>query len=214
MLDLLVQLGIVFDMSIVSGVKYDTRHIKLDYTQCEEDFLPYYPVMTDARKVSNKEEPIICLPTNCFYASRRQLFLHHVEKIKQKVNAKSSVSSGSRTVESYGHEWAQVGENKAKRVLQKVVVPYVKGKHMISDLAQLDYPLLVEMLSSIRRRAGRSGLQNVPVVLENHTKDIRDFSDIERFLEKAVPNTDIKFLTLTELATKLREGFFPVRTRS
>ena len=214
MLDLLVQLEIVFDMSIVSGVKYDTRHIKLDYTQCEEDFLPYYPVMADARKVSNKEEPIICLPTNCFYASRRQLFLHHVERIKQKVSAKSSVSSGSRTVESYGHEWAQVGESKAKRVLQKVVVPYVKGKHMISDLAQLDYPLLVEMLSSIRRRAGRSGLQNVPVVLENHTKDIRDFSDIERFLETAVPSTDIKFLTLTELATKLREGFFPVRTRS
>ena len=30
MLELLVELGIVFDMSIVAGVKYDTRNIKLD----------------------------------------------------------------------------------------------------------------------------------------------------------------------------------------
>ena len=59
MLDLLVELGIAFDMSIVAGVKYDTRNIKLDYTGCEEDFLPYYPVMTDARRVSDKIEPIV-----------------------------------------------------------------------------------------------------------------------------------------------------------
>jgi hypothetical protein len=70
------------------------------------------------------------------------------------------------------------------------------------------------MLSSIRKRARRSGLQDIPVVLENHTKDIRDFSDLERFLELTAQNTDIKFLTLTELAIKLREGFFPVRIRS
>jgi hypothetical protein len=54
MLELLVELGIVFDMSIVAGVMYDTRNIKLDYTGCEEEFLPYYPVMTDARKVRTR----------------------------------------------------------------------------------------------------------------------------------------------------------------
>ena len=214
LLGLLVRLGIVFDMSIVSGVKYDTRHVKLDYTHCDEDFLPYYPVMTDARRVSKEKEPIVCVPTNCFYASRRQLFLHHLEKVRRKVNPPATVSTGSRTVETYGREWAQVGESRAKRVLEKVVVPYVKGKHMISDLAQLDYPLLREMLSSIRKRARSSGLKDVPVVLENHTKDIRDFSDIERFLEEITPEPDIKFLTLTELAAKLKAGFFPIRTRS
>src|ERR1051325_5458238 len=46
MLELLVELGIVFDMSIVGGVRYDTRNINLDYSNCEEDFLPYFPVMT------------------------------------------------------------------------------------------------------------------------------------------------------------------------
>ena len=83
MLELLVELGIVFDMSIVAGVKYDTRNIKLDYTGCEEEFF----------------------------------------------------------------------------------------------------------------------------VLENHTKDIQNFSDLERFLEKAAESSDIKFVTLTELARNLKQKF-------
>ena len=112
MLDLLVELGIVFDMSIVAGVKYDTRNIKLDYTDCEEEFLPYYPVMTDARRVSDKIEPIVCVPTNCFYASRRQVLQHHldkaVSKIRNKISGPTSVSNNGRSVEVYGEEWAQI----------------------------------------------------------------------------------------------------------
>ena len=78
MLSLLAEFGIVFDMSIVGGVRYQTRRIELDYSKCEEDFLPYYPVMTDARRVSEKPEPIVCLPTNHFYGSRRSTLQHHV----------------------------------------------------------------------------------------------------------------------------------------
>src|SRR3954464_9942562 len=108
MLNLLVRLGIVFDMSIVGGVRYETKNISLDYTNCEEDFLPYYPQMTDARKVSDKVEPIICVPTNHFYGSRRQVFRHHLgkalSKVKQKVApvAPSTQRKSSRSVETYG----------------------------------------------------------------------------------------------------------------
>ncbi|HEY9502643.1 MAG TPA: hypothetical protein VIR01_13505, partial [Pyrinomonadaceae bacterium] len=72
---------------------------------------------------------------------------------------------------------------------------------------QLDYPLMMEMLDSIRKRARASGLTDVPVVLENHTKDIQNFSDLERFLEKAVASSDIRFVTLTELARNLKQKF-------
>jgi hypothetical protein len=216
MLDLLVKLGIVFDMSIVAGVLYDTKNIKLDYTNCEEGFLPYYPVMTDARKVSDKVEPIVCVPTNSFYTSRRYVFRHHLQKVGSKVSERitpqTPVKSHSRSAEVYG-EWAQVDGGIMKRVYEKALVPYLKGKHRISDLAQLDYPLLSEMLYSIRKRASRTGLTDVPIVLENHTKDIRNFSDIERFLEAAASNSDIKFLTLTELAQHLRQGTFNIKTR-
>jgi hypothetical protein len=217
MLDLLVQLGIVFDMSIVAGVKYDTRNIKLDYTECEEDFLPYYPVMTDARKISEKVESIICVPTNCFYASRRQVLRHHldtaVSKIKNKISGPTIVSNNGRSVEAYGEQWAQIDGGRMKQIYRKAIVPYVRGKHTISDLAQLDYALMMEMLESIRKRSRASGLSDVPVVLENHTKDLQNFSDLEQFLERAVKSSDVRFMTLTELARNLKERF-KIKTRS
>jgi hypothetical protein len=216
MLGLLVKLGIVFDMSIVGGVRYDTKNIKLDYTNCEEDFLPYYPDMQDARRLSSRPEKIICVPTNHFYGSRRQVFKHHVglawQKAKRRVQpAPAKVSSRSR--EAYGHEWAQTAHaSKWTRIYEKGIVPYLKGKHLISDIAQLDYALLCEMLHSIRRRAEQSGLREVPVILENHTKDLHDFSHIERFIGDVSRADDIKCLTLTELARELERGRFQIRT--
>jgi hypothetical protein len=217
MLNLLVRLGIVFDMSIVGGVRYETKNISLDYTSCEEDFLPYYPVMTDARRVSEKREPIICVPTNHFYGSRRQVFKHHlskaVEKVKSRLAPQASSARSGRSVEAYGQEWAQVSHaSAARRVYEKGVVPYLKGKHLISDIAQLDYALLCEMLASIRRRARASGLDEIPVILENHTKDVRDFSHIERFIGDVARAEDVRCLTLTELAAELQSGKFQVRT--
>jgi hypothetical protein len=217
MLGLLVRLGLVFDMSIVGGVRYETKNISLDYTNCEEDFLPYYPVMTDARKVSDKREPIISVPTNHFYGSRRQVFKHHLskaaEKIRRRVAPRASTQKDVRSAEVYGQEWAQVSHaSSVRRVYEKGVVPYLKGKHLISDVAQLDYSLLCEMLASIRRRARASGLGEVPVILENHTKDIRDFSHIEAFVKDVKRARDVECLTLTELAAELQSGRFHVRT--
>lgn len=217
MLDLLVRLGLVFDMSIVGGVRYETRNIRLDYTNCEETFLPYYPVMTDARKVSDKPEPIICVPTNHFYGSRRQVFKHHLSQVWRKVRqrvapAATQGGDSSRSVAAYGHEWAQMSHaSTLTRLYEKGVVPYLKGKHLISDIAQLDYALLKEMLASIRQRARASGLSHVPVILENHTKDIRDFSAIEHFVTDVAQASDIKCLTLTELARELEGGRFQIR---
>ena len=217
MLNLLAKLGVVFDMSIVGGVRYETRNIELDYTNCEEDFLPYYPVMTDARKVSNKPEPIICVPTNHFYGSRRHVFKHHVEKLAEKIKARvgtaSAASAHTRSVEAYGHEWAQKRHaSPLLRVYEKGIVPYLKGKHLISDIAQLDYSLLGEMLASIRRRARAAGVEDVPIILENHTKDLHDFSHIEHFIKDVAASSDIRCLTLTELASQLQKGKFHVRT--
>lgn len=217
LLSLLVRLGIVFDMSIVGGVRYETKNITLDYTTCEEDFLPYYPVMTDARKISDKPEPIICVPTNHFYGSRRQVLKHHWRQawlqLKKKVTPGAASAKSARSVEVYGQEWAQSRHASAlTRVYEKGVVPYLKGKHLISDLAQLDHQLLNEMLSSIRHRARASGMDELPVLLENHTKDIQDFSDITRFVGEVAQASDIRCVTLSELAQEFNRGTFKVRT--
>ncbi|MFZ0749777.1 MAG: hypothetical protein WAM70_10495, partial [Pyrinomonadaceae bacterium] len=100
-----------------------------------------------------------------------------------------------------------------RRVYDKGIVPYVKGRHLISDLAQLDYSLMTEMLGSIRRRARASGLEDVPVILENHTKDLRDFSHIDRFVRDLATASDIRCVTLTELARDLQSGRFAIKTR-
>jgi hypothetical protein len=218
MLSLLAEFGIVFDMSIVGGVRYQTRRIELDYSNCEEDFLPYYPVMTDARQVSDKPEPIVCLPTSHFYGSRRSTLQHHVGKLSAKLKNRTSspdnAEDSSRSVKTYGHEWAQASHDSTlRRVYDKGIVPYVIGRHLISDLAQLDYSLMTEMLDSIRRRARASGLKDVPVILENHTKDLRDFSHIDRFVRDVAKASDIRSVTLTELARDLQSGLFTIKTR-
>ena len=215
MLNLLAEFGVVFDMSIVGGVRYDTRRIALDYSNCEEDFLPYYPVMTDARRVSDKPEPIVCVPTNHFYGSRRSTFQHHARKVAEKIrNRAVPAAVSTRSTPAYGHEWAQTTHDSTlRRVYDKGVVPYVKGRHLISDLAQLDYTLMSEMLQSIRRRAARSGLTDVPIILENHTKDITDFSHIDRFALDIAASSDVRCVTLTELASQLQSGRFAIKTR-
>ncbi len=68
------------------------------------------------------------------------------------------------------------------------------------------------MLASIRHRAKASGLADVPVVLTNHPKDIRDLPAIERFVEEVSQADDIRFITLTELAERLQTGEFRVRS--
>jgi hypothetical protein len=211
----LAKLGIVFDMSIVGGLFFDTRNIKLDYTQAEEDFLPFYPRMDDARKISHQQEEIICVPTHHFYGSRRQVFKHHLSvawrKAKQKITP-ATAQAKSPGGESYYQEWGQTNHRSSlNRLYDKGLVPYLKGKHLISDVAQLDDALLREMLQSIRDRAKRSGLAEVPVILTNHSKDIRDFTPIERFIGEAAQADEIEFLTLTDFARKLQAGVFPIK---
>ena len=46
-----------------------------------------------------------------------------------------------------------------------------------------------------------------------YTKDLRNFTDLERFLEKAVESSDIRFVTLTELAADLKQKF-KIKTKS
>jgi hypothetical protein len=219
----LVELGIMVDISIVGGVRYDTKNIQLDYTRCEESFLPYYPDMEDARKVSDRREKIVCVPTNHFYLSRPRVFPYFGRLAARKIKAKmrppaaAAAQNGGANEEAAGYEreWADVeAPSGLKRLVKEALAAGRGGKHFISDIAQLDYSLLSEMLKSIRRRARATGLPHVPVVLENHTKDIQDFSDIERFVREVSEAEDIRCITLTELARGLQNGTFLVRTAS
>jgi hypothetical protein len=206
----LASLGIRLDVSIAAGLLVDNQNLQLDYRDCEETFRPFYPLMEDARKLSDKREDIVCVPLNHFYGSRRAVTRQNISLARQQLKRghQASDAKTSRPTPASKSEH----QSRARQAFEKLVVPVVKRKYFVSDTGRLNYPLMREMLASIRQRANASGLADVPVVLTNHPKDIRDLPAIERFVSEVSQAEDIKFITLSELAGKLRSGEFQIRT--
>jgi hypothetical protein len=216
---ILAELGFVFDMSIVAGIRYDTPQVKLDYTQCQEPFLPYYPEPDDARRVSGTRQGMVCIPTHSFRGARMALLqrdlgkgrvamLSRIKRLSNRARTAKAASSRGRT----GDDWTNRGESGAVGLARRVVMRYIRGQTHISDLSRMNYTMMCRMMDDIRKRAAESGLEHVAVILENHTKDVYDFSHIERFLGHVAHSADVKTVTLTEIANGLRNGSFKVRT--
>jgi hypothetical protein len=204
----LAGLGIQLDVSIAGGLFVNNRNLQLDYRDCEETFLPFYPEMEDARRVSNKPEPVVCVPLNHFYGSRRAVTRQNISLARREVRRRRSTAPAANDAAV----WTQYGPSRFELAYEKLILPLVKRKHFVSDTGRLSYPLMREMLFSIRQRARASGLAQVPVVLTNHPKDIRDLPAIERFVAEVSQAEDIRFITLSELAGKLRSGELQVRS--
>lgn len=205
LLSSLAALGIEVDVSMAAGVHLNNDTLKLDYRNCEETFLPYYPRMDDARRMSNQHEPIVCVPLNHFYGSRLQVTKQNVALLQDKLGRNRA---GEATAKTPRLDSQRRGLG---RVYEKLIEPAIKRKYFVSDTGRLNYPLMREMLASIRQRARASGLSKVPVVLTNHPKDIRDWAGLERFVGELAGADDIEFVTLTEVAEKLASGEFQIR---
>ena len=208
----LAGLGIHVDVSIAGGLFVNDRNLQLDYRNCEEVFLPFYPVMEDARRVSDKREEIVCVPLNHFYGSRRAVTRQNISLARRELGRRSSKRSDLESPTKPDRSRLDRQPSGIGLVFEKLILPAVKRKHFVSDTGRLNYPLMREMLASIRQRARAGGLAQVPVVLTNHPKDIRDLSAIERFVGEVSQAEDIELITLTELAGKLRSGEFQVRS--
>jgi hypothetical protein len=103
---------------------------------------------------------------------------------------------------------------KATAVYQKLIKPAVTRKYFVSDTGRLNYELMKEMLRSIHVRARATGLPSVPVVLTNHPKDIRDWEGLNRFVQELAKAKDVRLITLSELAAKLKDNQFEIRRQS
>jgi hypothetical protein len=203
------RLEIELDVSIAAGVFVNSDDLQLDYRNCEETFLPFYPVLEDARRVSNKREDVVCVPLNCFEGSRRAVTRLNVALARRQINRPPTVHA--KRAQSNADAKANM-QSRISLAFEKLIVPAIKRKHLVSDTGRLNYPLLREMLASIRQRARESGLTQMPIVLTNHPKDIRDFPAIERFVGEASQADDIRFITLREIAVKIQSREFQVRT--
>jgi hypothetical protein len=207
LLTTLVELGIKIDVSVAAGFFLSNQTLQLDYRRCEETFLPYYPEMDDARKVSSQREPIVCVPLNHFYGSRAAVTKLNVELVRERLQRSGSDSNA----ESPARPQLDTDRAGIARVYEKLIEPAIKRKYFVSDMSRLNFPLMREMLSQIRQRAVTSGLEKVPVVLTNHPKDIRDWDGLERFVAEVAKADDVEFITLAELAEKITSGEFQIR---
>src|SRR5437588_10481782 len=110
MLGTLTKLDIVLDVSIAAGLYVNTTHLQLDYRTCEETFLPYYPRMDDARRVSNQHEPIVCVPLNHFYGSRRLVTKQNLALAKARFSRREQGTAGFARLDSQSTGLARVYE--------------------------------------------------------------------------------------------------------
>jgi hypothetical protein len=207
LLSTLADLGIQIDVSMAAGLFLNNQTLQLDYRECEETFLPYYPKMDDARRVSSQPGPIVCVPLNHFYGSRRTVTKQNLTLARERLTTRRPAAGAPAPARPQ----LDSDNSGLARVYEKLIEPAIKRKYFVSDMSRLNYPLMREMLSSIRQCARTSGLSKVPVVLTNHPKDIRDWDGLERFIGELATADDVEFITLTELAEKLTGGEFQVR---
>ncbi len=232
LLSILAELGIVFDMSICEGLYY-TKPVQIDYREIEEGHLPYYPNMRDARRVANVTQPLVEVPTHSFTSTTYYnlltigyLLLNRVAALRYLVGQGYAEISDNfmrtpddtriidgGTADGYSKEvWAS---DRPKTFLNRlpVVRVLIARQRFTSDISMLTFAQMEEMFRDIRRRAKRSDSEIVPVMLENHTKDIGNFKPIERFAAYVAKAPDIEVITSTELANNLRAGLYKVKTR-
>lgn len=218
MIRLLCDIGIDLDISIAAGLRFKTRHVDLDYTNCEESFLPFFPAVDDARKLASEPTPLVCTPTNEFTAGLFNAVRWRVRnQIRQRLQARhaAAASDNAKQAETVAEGYREWEDLSCRSVAGRIAdtLRRARNTHFISDIARLDYPLLAQMMEKNRERARRTGLTDVPIVLENHTKDILTFSDIARFAHDLATADDIKTVTLSEVSNLLRAGKFLVRSR-
>lgn len=200
----LAELGIVFDMSIAAGLYYESAELTLDYRSVDEPFLPFYPAMDDARRVAPEPQPIVCVPTHSFVNGRRNQVMR---ALLRRIPAPSALRSrwlapSDVRIEDAGYK-ADYSEN----------TPRTSGAptRQVSDIGNIGFAQMREMLGDVRRRAAASGWPVVPIVLENHTKDLGYLEPLERFAAYVAEAGDIDVITSRELADALASGRFQPR---
>lgn len=224
----LIELGIKVDVSLADGLYYAGPRVWLDYRRLDEPFLPFYPDPRDARRLSKEPHSLVCVPTHSFRAHDRLL-------ARGDNGFRPAVSTSFRIALRAGYAFKKLPLLRSTPICEDYARPPnsipIEGADtrktysqvnwpvaderlpiVVSDLSGMSFGRMREMLRDIRIRAPRAESDVVPVVLENHTKDIGYFRPIERFAELVASADDVEVITLSELARNLDAGLYAVRS--
>ena len=214
LLGILADLGILVNMSIVDGLFYEAPHVTIDYRNIDEPFLPYYPTMGDARRVGTTPQPIVCIPTHSFHARLPGFGLRLVARTLDRRTSLGRpltcrfVAPRDTAIPNAGYERAAYFREEWGN---EPMDGMAKRRTKVSDLCGLSYYQMSEMLRDIRRRAKSAGAGAIPVILQNHTKDVGDFAPLQLFAKRVGAARDLRVITLAELATRIAAGDYLIR---
>ena len=218
-LQLLSDLGIVFDMTVVRGVYYDTPGIRLDYRGAEEGLFPFYPEMGNANLVSKQVEPIVCVPTftgfveQAIYEDRERLSANDPGRYRREFLSPSATPLAGARTRSKGSAFA-LATPAGPTVVSPAQKQFFHGTHpdlRIFDLSTLCFRESQCLVTGLKRRAARVRSPQ-PVILENHSKDLGDLAPIELFCQMISDDADIEVITSRDCAQRLQTGYYPIRT--
>lgn len=223
----LIENGFLLDVSLVGGLHCDDERVRVDYRNLEEEFLPFYPDMRDARRLAGGPQPIVCLPTHSFdYGTAgklRNMLWRRASRLPAagdllggedvwKAPDSIPVDGGAADDTLWRPAPPPVAPPGATR-FQRLMTYYGSKERHISTLSMLSYPMMREMVRDMHRRADASGWPAVPVVLENNTGHVGNFDPIERFAAFIIRQLDVRIVPLRRVAQDLAAGFYPVRAR-
>ena len=188
----MAELGLSVDVSLAPGWYINSvflgQRLFVDYRHVEEEFLPYFKDFYSAKKV-----------------------LRRLRKVAGVLRRDVGKAAASTREGDDGNVYDRRGPSlEGGRPCWERLQNLLLSGRRISDLSQLSFWETKLVLKDIRRQALRSGWKEVPVVVTNHTKDIRDFGTIRRFAELVASAADIRVLTLREICDNFVAGRYPV----
>jgi hypothetical protein len=155
------------------GIKYIFENIYIDYSDIQEDILPYYPDFQDIQYISNKKEDIAIIPLphyrinligivnriiKSFYKKRGSLY-YHIQP-----------SSQINTISPIKHN---------KSLIQKIHNLFAIQNF---DISEASFEEMKSGIDQIICRVLQSPGDMIPIILQSHTKGYHgNFDSISKF---------------------------------
>lgn len=206
--------GIVIDVSVCAGLRYDGDCVRLDYTALDSPYAAYYPDHDDIRRLGDASGPVVEIPTQSVPKMAMNPPLLRPEE-RPPALPRRVVRALAARLRLRPERGAASGDAPEARPPGTPADPmgYATGRaredFIIDFSANVAQELFVRALDCVLERAFRAPGPGTPfLVFENHTKDLQSeeaFAKVRAYVRhlKGAHGPAIRFVTLGDMARNL-----------
>ncbi len=212
--------GIELVLGVAKGMRLESPEFHADYSDLEEDTLPYCPNPCDICRVARSPQSLVVVPLPWW----RMDGVMRLQKIRGKL-----ARFWNRGATRHSHAMARLLATEGTSPPDPSPLAPSQSQTALAKLRRLCYPYRLEHLElgggmhlSLMKRAFDqvvNRLRNrpegtVPLILETHTKSYWGaWDEVRQFLRYAVDRYGaiLEFVTLTDLRNAIRSGTLPMR---